>query len=138
MRIFLAALTLLAFSLTGEAKAQRVVLEIAPQVTRSEPEFAAFLRRTLPVEINRAIAGKYTGTLRVRIVDARLMRGPSFGFVDSTDYLEGYVLVPRRDPVPIRLTLPFDRSAFSLTPPGENVRVYNLVRTFAQWVAKYI
>ena len=74
----------------------------------------------------------------MRIVDARLMRGPSFGFVDRADYLEGYVLVPRRDPVPIRLTLPFDRSAFSLTPPGENVRVYNLVRTFAQWVAKYI
>ncbi len=118
-----------------EAKAQR--LEIAPSVTRGEPQLAAALRATLPREIAKRLAGKYRGTLRVRITDAKLMREPGFGIVQRADYLEGLLILPGSDPKPIRLTLPFDRSLFLFSPQGEAVRVRNLIEVFAQWVAKY-
>jgi len=139
LRGLLAAVALLlAVFLPGEAHAQRISIEVAPPVVRSEPQFAAYLRRALPGEIQKTLAGKYKGPLRVRINDAKLMRHPGFGIAERADYLDGVVLVPGRDPIPIRLTLPFDRSMFSFTPMGENVRVRNLVEVFAQWVAKYI
>jgi hypothetical protein len=65
------------------------------------------------------------------------MRDPGFGMIQRADYLEGFVMLPGRDPERIRLTLPFDRSLFSFTPQGEAVRMRNLIEVFAQWVAKY-
>lgn len=134
---FAAFFLLLASALAGEAAAQRVVVEIAPAVLRGEPILAAALRRNLPREIQKSLAGKYKGPLRVRIIDAKMMREPGFGIAERADYLEGFVIVPGRDPKPIRLTLPFDRSLFSFTPQGEAVRVRNLIEVFAQWAAKY-
>lgn len=139
MRAAFVALALLSgVALGGEAHAQRVTVEIAPAVARGEPQLASYLRRALPAEIRRTLAGRYKGALRVRIADAKLMRHPGFGIADRADYLEGSVIVPGRDPIPIRLTLPFDRSLFFFTPQGESVRVRNLVQVFAQWVAKYV
>jgi hypothetical protein len=139
MRIAFLALSLwLGAFLSGEAQAQRVTLEIAPSVSRSEPQLAAYLRRALPAEIQKSIAGKYRGPLRVRINDAKFMRHPGFGIIDRADYLDGVLLVPGREPKPIRLTLPFDRSLFMFSPQGEAVRAQNLASVFAQWVAKYI
>jgi hypothetical protein len=137
-RLLAAFALLLATFFPGEARAQRISLEIALPVSRSEPQLAAYLRRALPGEVQKVLAGKYKGPLRIRINDAKIMRHPGFGIADRADYLDGMVLVPGRDPIPIRLTLPFDRSMFSFTPMGENVRVRNLVEVFAQWVAKYI
>ena len=134
---FIALALLLGAAFSAPAQAQRVALEIVPGVSRSEPQFAAYLRRALPAEIQKALAGKYKGPLRVRIADVKIMRHPGFGIADRADYLDGILFVPGRDPVPIRLTLPFDRSLFSFTPQGENIRVRNLVEVFAQWVAKY-
>jgi hypothetical protein len=139
MRIAFLGLSLwLSALLSTAAQAQRVTLDIAPAVSRGEPRLTADLRRALPVEIRKTIAGKYKGPLRVRILDAKFMRHPGFGIVDRADYLDGILFVPGREPVPIRLTLPFDRSLFSFTPQGEAVRARNLVEVFAQWVAKYI
>ncbi len=139
MRFLLLALSLwLGAFLSGEAQAQRIALEISPKVARSEPQLASYLRRALPAEIQKLIAGKYRGPLRVRILDAKFMRHPGFGIVERADYLDGVLIVPGRDPVPIRLTLPFDRSMHSFTPFGESVRAQNLASVFAQWVAKYI
>lgn len=139
MRIALLALSLwLGAFLSGEAQAQRIALEISPSVARSEPQLTAYLRSTLPAEIRKSLAGKYKGALRVRIHDAKFMRHPGFGIVERADYLDGVVIVPGRDPVPIRLTLPFDRSLFMFSPQGEAVRAQNLASVFAQWVAKYI
>lgn len=134
---FAALFFLLASALAGEAFAQRIVVEIAPAVTRGEPRLAATLRKALPQEIRKQVAGKQTSLLRIRITDAKIMREPGFGIVERADYLEGLVLFPGRDPQPIRLTLPFDRSLFSFTPQGEAVRVRNLIEVFAQWIAKY-
>ena len=139
MRIALLALSLwLGAFLSGEAQAQRVTLEVAPSVARSEPRLTAYLRRVLPAEIQKSLAGKYRGALRVRINDANFMRHPGFGIVDRADYLDGIVIVPGRNPIPIRLTLPFDRSLFMFSPQGEAVRAQNLASVFAQWIAKYI
>lgn len=139
MRIVLLALSLwLGASLSGEAQAQRIALEISPSVARSEPQLTSYLRRALPAEIQKTLAGKYKGPLRVRINDAKFMRHPGFGIIDRADYLDGFVLVPNRTPIPIRLTLPFDRSLFMFSPQGEAVRAQNLASVFAQWVAKYI
>lgn len=135
--VFAALFLLLASALTGEAFAQRVVVEVAPAVMRGEPHLAAILRKALPHEIRKQIAGKKVSVLRVRIADAKIMREPGFGIVERADYLEGVVIVPGRDPERIRLTLPFDRSLFSFTPQGEAVRVRNLIEVFAQWIAKY-
>ncbi len=139
MRAVLLALALLpgAF-LSTEAHAQRVSVEVAPSIARSEPQFTAYLRGTLPREIRKTVAGRHKGPLRVRINDARFMRHPGYGIVQRADYLDGVVIVPGRDPIPIRLTLPFDRSMFAFTPQGEALRVQNLVEVFAQWVAKYL
>ncbi len=139
MRVVLFALGLLlsAFSF-DTANAQRITIEILPPVARGEPQLTGYLRRALPVEIQKTLGGKYKGPLRVRIVDAKFMRHPGFGIVERADYLDGVVIVPGRDPIPIRLTLPFDRSMFSFTPQGEAVRAQNLVSVFAQWVAKYL
>ena len=114
------------------------MVEISPSVARYEPALAALLRGALPREIQKAVAGKYSGPLRVRINDAKIPRHPGFGIAGRDDYLDGVVIAPGRDPIPIRLTLPFDRSMFSFTPMGENIRARNLVEVFAQWVAKYI
>ncbi len=133
-----AVVLLLAAAIGGEAKAQRVTLEIAPAVSRSEPMLAAALRQNLPREIQKSLAGKYKGPLRVRIMDAKFMHNPGFGIIDRADYLDGLVIVPGRDPIPIRLTLPFDRSLSAFTPQGQGVRVRNLTQVFAQWVAKYV
>lgn len=122
---------------SGDASAQTVSIEIAPGVARSEPYLAAALRQALPREIQSRLAGKYRGPLRVRILDAKIMRQPGFGIAERADYLEGLAIVPGREPVPIRLTLPFDRSLFSFTIEGESLRVRNLIEAFAQWVAKY-
>jgi len=132
-----ALLFLLAFALTAEASAQRVAVEITPSAMRSEPRLAAALRTALPQEIRKRILGKQIRSLRVRITDAKIMREPGFGIVERADYLEGFVLLPGREPQRIRLTLPFDRSLFSFTPQGEALRVQNLIEVFAQWVAKY-
>jgi hypothetical protein len=123
---------------SGDAQAQRVTLEIAPSVMRSEPQLSAYLRRALPAEIQKTLAGRYRGPLRVRILDAKFMRDPGFGIVDRADYLDGVMVVPGKEPKPIRLTLPFDRTLFMFTPQGENVRAQNLASVFAQWVAKYL
>jgi len=123
---------------SGPVHAQQISLEISPAVSRSEPRLAADLRNALPSEIRKWVAGKYRGPIRVRINDAKFMREPGFGIVDRADYLDGIVIVPGRNPIPIRLTLPFDRSLFMFTPQGEAVRAQNLVSVFAQWVAKYI
>ena len=123
---------------SGEARAQRITLEISPAVTRSEPQLTSYLRRALPAEIQKSIAGKYRGPLRVRINDAKFMRHPGFGIVDRADYLDGVLIVPGNAPKPIRLTLPFDRSLFMFSPQGEAVRAQNLASVFAQSVAKYI
>lgn len=139
MRMVLVALGLwLSAFVSGEAQAQRVTVEIAPAVTRSEPQLVAYLRSALPSEIQKAVRGKYSGPLRVRILDAKVMRQPGFGIAERADFLDGVVIVPRRDPIPIRLTLPFDRSLNAFTPQGEFVRVQNLAQVFAQWVAKYL
>jgi hypothetical protein len=139
MRIVVAALGLwLSAFISTDAQAQRITLEIAPSVSRSEPALAAYVRKALPAEINKWVAGRYRGPLRVRINDAKFMSHPGFGIVDRADYLDGVVIVPGRNPIPIRLTLPFDRSLFMFTPQGEAVRAQNLVSVFAQWVAKYI
>jgi hypothetical protein len=139
MRIVLFALSLwLGAFLSGEAQAQRITLEILPSVTRSEPQLASYLRRALPAEIQKSLAGKYKGPLRVRINDAKFMRHPGFGIIDRADYLDGVLIVPGREPKPIRLTLPFDRNLFMFSPQGEAVRAQNLASVFAQWVAKYI
>lgn len=139
MRLALLALGLwLGAFLSGEAHAQRVAIEIVPSVSRSEPQLMAYVRGTLPGEIRKAVAGKYKGALRVRILDAKFMRDPGFGIVPRADYLDGVLIVPGSAPKPIRLTLPFDRSLFMFTPQGESVRAQNLVSVFAQWVAKYI
>jgi len=139
MRSALLALSLwLGAFVSGEAQAQRVTLDIAPSVIRSEPQLASFVRRVLPAEIRRTVAGKYAGPLRVRILDAKFMRHPGFGIIERADYLDGVMIVPGRDPVPIRLTLPFDRSLNAFTPQGEAVRAENLVSVFAQWVARKI
>ncbi len=139
MRIAALALGLwLSAFVSTDAQAQRIALEIAPSVSRSEPALAAYVRRALPAEIVKWVAGKYRGPLRVRINDAKFMNHPGFGIVDRADYLDGVVIVPGRNPIPIRLTLPFDRNLFMFTPQGEAVRVQNLVSVFAQWVAKYI
>lgn len=139
MRIAVLALSLwLGAFVSGEAQAQRIAIDIAPSVARSEPQLASYLRRALPAEIVKALAGKYRGPLRVRINDAKIMRHPGFNIIERADYLDGILIVPGRDPVPIRLTLPFDRSLNAFTPLGENVRVQNLAQVFAQWVAKYI
>jgi len=139
MRIAALALGLwLGAFVSTDAQAQRIALEIAPSVSRSEPALAAYVRRALPAEIVKWVAGKYRGPLRVRINDAKFMNHPGFGIVDRADYLDGVVIVPGRNPIPIRLTLPFDRNLFMFTPQGEAVRVQNLVSVFAQWVAKYI
>lgn len=134
---FAALFSLLAFALPGKAFAQRVVVEVAPAVLRGEPQLAATLRKALPQEIRKQIGGKQVRLLRVRIADAKLMREPGFGIAERADYLEGFVILPGRDPQRIRLTLPFDRSLFSFTPQGEAVRVRNLIEVFAQWVGKY-
>lgn len=123
---------------SAEAQAQRVSVEISPSVVRYEPALAALLRSALPREIQKAVAGKYSGPLRVRIHDAKIPRHPGFGIAGRDDYLDGVVIAPGRDPIPIRLTLPFDRSMFSFTPMGESIRARNLVEVFAQWVAKYL
>jgi hypothetical protein len=139
MRIAAAALGLwLSAFISTDVQAQRIALEIAPSVLRSEPALAAYVRKVLPAEINKWVAGRYRGPLRVRIHDAKFMNHPGFSIVDRADYLDGVVIVPGRDPIPIRLTLPFDRSLFMFTPQGEAVRAQNLVSVFAQWVAKYI
>jgi hypothetical protein len=139
MRIILIALSLwLGAFVSGEAQAQRVTLEIAPAVSRSEPQLTSYLRRALPAEIQKSLAGKYTGPLRVRINDAKFMRHPGFGIVNRADYLDGVLIVPGREAKPIRLTLPFDRNLFMFSPQGEAVRAQNLASVFAQWVAKYI
>jgi hypothetical protein len=139
MRIAFLALSLwLGAFLSGGAQAQRVTLEIAPSVSRSEPQLTAYLRRALPAEIQKSLAGKYKGPLRVRINDAKFMRHPGFGIIDRADYLDGVLLVPGREPKPIRLTLPFDRNLFMFSPQGEAIRAQNLASVFAQWVAKYI
>lgn len=139
MRPAILALSLwLGAFVSGEAQAQRVTLDIAPSVIRSEPQLASYVRSVLPAEIRRTVAGKYTGPLRVRILDAKFMRHPGLGIVERADYLDGVMIVPGRDPVPIRLTLPFDRSLNAFTPQGEAVRAQNLVSVFAQWIAKYI
>jgi hypothetical protein len=139
MRIVFLALSLwLGAFLSGEARAQRVTLEIAPAVTRGEPQLTGYLRRALPAEIRKSLAGKYKGPLRVRINDAKFMRHPGFGIVDRADYLDGVLIVPGREAKPIRLTLPFDRNLFMFTPEGEAIRAQNLASVFAQWVAKYI
>lgn len=134
---FVALFFLLGPALTGEAAAQRVVVEVAPAVTRGEPMLTAALRQHLAREIRKSLAGRYKGPLRVRIADAKFMRDPGFGMIQRADYLEGFVMLPGRDPERIRLTLPFDRSLFSFTPQGEAVRMRNLIEVFAQWVAKY-
>jgi hypothetical protein len=139
MRILALALGLcLSGLLLEEAKAQAVTIEITVTAGRSEPELVPLLRNELPREIQKAVAGKYNGPLRVRITDAKLLREPGFGIATRADYLEGVLTVPGRDPVPIRLTLPFERSLFMFSPQGEAVRVQNLIEVFAQWVAKYI
>lgn len=139
MRIVLVALGLwLSAFVSGEAQAQRVIVEIAPQVARSEPQLTAYLRNALPGEIQKAVRGKYSGPLRVRILDAKFMRQPGFGIAERADFLDGVVIVPKRDPIPIRLTLPFDRSLNAFTPQGKSLRAQNLVQVFAQWVAKYL
>jgi hypothetical protein len=139
MRAFFFALSLLlgAFSFDA-AHAQRISLEIAPLVTRAEPQFAAYLRSELPREIQKAVAGRYPGAFRIRIQDAKLPRHPGYGIAGRDDYLDGVLIVPGRKPIPIRLTLPFDRSMFAFTPQGEAVRARNLIEVFAQWVGKYI
>jgi hypothetical protein len=138
MRAASAAFFVLLFvSLAGEASAQRLTLDIAQSVARGEPRLAATLRTALPQEIRKQLAGKYSGPLRVRITDAKLMREPGFGIATRADYLEGVVIAPGRDPRPIRLTLPFDRSLFYFSPQGEALRARNLIEVFAQWVAKY-
>lgn len=124
--------------ISAEANAQRITLDIAPSAARSEPRLMGYLRATLPAEIRKQVGGKYGGPLRVRINDAKFMNNPGFGIVDRADYLDGVLIVPGRDPIPIRLTLPFDRSLFSFTPQGEAVRAQNLSSVFAQWVAKYL
>ncbi len=139
MRIATFALSLwLSAFVSATAQAQQISLDIAPAVLRSEPRLAVDLRRALPMEIRKWVAGKYRGPLRVRILDAKFMREPGFGIVDRADYLDGVVIVPGRAPIPIRLTLPFDRTLFMFTPQGEAIRAQNLVSVFAQWVAKYI
>jgi hypothetical protein len=120
------------------AQAQRVAIEISPSVARYEPALAALIRTALPGEIQKALAGRYTGPLRVRINDAKILRQPGFGIAGRDDYLDGVVIAPGREPIPIRLTLPFDRSMFSFTPQGEALRARNLIEVFAQWVGKYI
>jgi hypothetical protein len=138
MRTAFAALAVLVCaSFAGEASAQRITLDITPSVTRGEPRLAATLRTALAGEIRKQLAGKYSGPLRVRITDAKLMREPGFGIATRADYLEGLLIVPGREPKPIRLTLPFDRSLFYFSPQGEAVRARNLIEVFAQWVAKY-
>ena len=139
MRIVLFALSLwLGAFLSGEAQAQRIALDISPSVALSEPQLTNYLRRVLPAEIQKSLAGKYKGPLRVRIVDAKFMRHPGFGIIDRADYLDGVLIVPGREPKPIRLTLPFDRSLFMFSPQGEAIRAQNLASVFAQWVAKYL
>lgn len=139
MRFALLALSLwLGVFLSSEAQAQRVTLEIAPAAVRGEPQLMAYVRGTLPAEIRRQLASKYRGALRVRINDAKFMHEPGLGIAERADYLDGVLLVPGRQPKPIRLTLPFERSMFAFTPQGANVRAQNLVAVFAQWVAKYI
>ena len=120
------------------AHAQHIAVDVAPAVVRSEPRLASYLRRAMPGEVRKALAGRYKGPLRIRISDAKLMRHPGFGIIERADYLEGSVIVPGREPIPIRLTLPFDRSMSAFTPQGEAVRVQNLVQVFAQWIAKYL
>ncbi len=135
--LFALGLWLSAFSFDA-AHAQRISIEISPLVARGEPQLSGYLRRALPVEIQKTLGGKYKGPLRVRIVDAKFMRHPGFGIVERADYLDGVVIVPNRDPIPIRLTLPFDRSLNAFTPQGEAVRAQNLASVFAQWAAKYL
>lgn len=139
MRIAFLALSLwLSAFLSGEAQAQRITLDVAPSVARSEPQLTSYLRSNLPVEIRKTLAGKYKGPLRVRINDAKFMQHPGFGIIDRADYLDGVVIVPNRAPIPIRLTLPFDRSLVMFSAQGEAVRAQNLTSVFAQWVAKYL
>lgn len=139
MRAALIALSvLIGAAFSGPAHAQRVTVEISPSVARYEPGLAALLRGALPREIQKTLAGRYTGPLRIRINDAKMLRHPGFGIAGRDDYLDGVAIVPGRDPIPIRLTLPFDRSLFSFTPEGEAIRARNLMEVFAQWVARYI
>jgi hypothetical protein len=128
---FVALFALLCAAHASPAQAQRVAIEIAPSVARYEPALAALIRGALPREIRKAVGGKYKGPLRVRINDAKIMRHPGFGIIERADYLDGVVIVPGRDLIPIRLTLPFDRSLFAFTPQGEAVRAQNLVSVFA-------
>lgn len=136
--LFIAFTAIITIFLGAEAQAQRVSVEIAPPVSRSEPQLAAYLRGALPAEIGKILRGKYTGPLRIRILDAKIMRQPGFGIAERADFLDGVVIVPKRDPILIRLTLPFERSLNAFTPQGESVRVQNLVQVFAHWVAKYL
>lgn len=139
MRFLAMALSLwLGAFVCAEAKAQRVSLEIATAVSLREPQMTSHLRRALPGEIRKALAGKYAGLVRIRIYDAKFMREPGFGIVERADYLYGVMVLSGREPKPISLTLPFDRSLFMFTPQGEALRAQNLGSVFAQWVAKYI
>ena len=139
VRILVLTLALLSAAVfSGEAKAQRVNLEISPAVARNEPALTGLIRAVLPREIQKNLAGRFKGTIRVRINDAKLPRQPGFGIAGRDDFLDGVGIVPGRDPIPIRLTLPFERSMFAFTPEGEAHRANNLVEVFAQWVGKYL
>ena len=57
MRPALLALSLwLGAFVSGEAQAQRVTLDIAPSVIRSEPQLASYVRRVLPALVNQFIS----------------------------------------------------------------------------------
>ncbi len=132
------ALLLFAGTFAAPASAQRVTVDVSPLAAKGAGPLAAHIRATLPAQVQKAIAGKYSGPLTIRIRAVTLYQYTGFRIVEPTDFMEGDLIIPGRPPKPILLALPFDRSPTFLTPYGMSLRINNLTETFAQWVAKYI
>jgi hypothetical protein len=129
---------LLAGSFAAPASAQRVNVDVSPLAAKGVGPLAARIRATLPAQVRKAVAGKYSGPMTIRIRTIMLYQYTGFRYTQPTDYLEGDLIIPGRPPQPILLALPVDRSPTFLTPYGVSLRVNYLVETFAQWVARYV
>lgn len=141
MRRFALTLALsfvLAAAFDTPALAQRVTVDVSPLAAKGVGPLAAHIRASLPAQIRKAVAGKYSGPMTIRIRTVMLYQYTGFRAVEPTDYLEGDLIIPGRPPQPILLALPVDRSPTMLTPYGLSLRVNNLIETFAQWVARYV
>jgi hypothetical protein len=86
---------LLAGSGAAPASAQRVTVDVSPLAAKGVGPLAARIRAALPAQVRKAVAGKYSGPMTIRIRTVMLYQYTGFRYAQPTDYLEGDLLTGR-------------------------------------------